>query len=183
MRTLCTSVSRAVRCGFHQTAVLLCHVGSAHRRFRLPILRPTHLARGVLAIVVLLVAACGDDETTGPGGPSIASVTVVPGSAALSLGDTIQLSAEVRDGSGNALTGHAVGWTSSDTAIVKVSSTGRVTARGIGSAAITATVDDETGAAEISVEGSQGNVVLCACAVIVDSTKIVLVSDSTELAA
>ena len=183
MRTLCTLVSRAVRCSFHQTAILLRHLGFAHRRFCLSTLRPTHLARGVLVVVVLLVAACSDDETTGPGGPSIASVTVIPGSAALSLGDTIQLTAEVRDGSGNMLTGHAVGWTSSDTAIVKVSSTGRVTARGTGSASITATVDDETGAAEISVESGPGNVVLCACAVIVDSTKIVLVSDSSELAA
>jgi hypothetical protein len=136
-----------------------------------------------LAALAFIASACGDDETTGPGGQEVASVTVVPGSVDLALGDTLQLHAEVRDRSGHVIEGRAVSWSSSDPATVGVSTSGRVVGARSGSASVTASVEDVTGSAEISVGSGQGPVIICECAVIVDSVKVPLLSDSTELAA
>ena len=81
----------------------------------------------------------------------VASVSVTPASASLTTGQTVQLTATPRDASGNALTGRVVTWTSNNTSVATVNSTGRVTAVAAGSATITATSEGQSGTAAVSV--------------------------------
>src|SRR2546425_412870 len=67
---------------------------------------------------------------------SVASVTVSPASATVSMGSTQQLSATPKDAAGNVLAGRAVAWTSSNAGIATVSATGLVTGGGAGGGAI-----------------------------------------------
>lgn len=58
---------------------------------------------------------------------AVATLTVLPGSASVSSGGTVQLTATARDASGNVLNGRAVTWQSSNPAIAPVSASGLVT--------------------------------------------------------
>ena len=84
--------------------------------------------------------------------PSANSVDVTPSTATISAGDTLRLSATVRDAQGNILTGSSVAWTSSDGAVATVSSAGTVTAVAAGSATITATSNGKMGQATVTVQ-------------------------------
>ena len=81
----------------------------------------------------------------------VASVSVTPASASLTTGQTVQLTATPRDAGGNALTGRVVTWSSNNTSVATVNSTGRVTAVAAGSATITATSEGQSGTAAVSV--------------------------------
>ena len=83
--------------------------------------------------------------------PAVASVTVSPTSATLETGGTRQFTATMRDASGNVLTGRAVTWTSSASAVATVSSSGLATAQGPGSATIAATSEGVSGTATVTV--------------------------------
>lgn len=105
-----------------------------------------------LALAVLAVG-CGDSPT-GNGGDDTtpASVSVTPGTATLvSLGDTTDLSATVRNASGGTLSA-AVTWTSSNTGVATVDGEGRVVAVANGAATITATAGTADGSASITVQ-------------------------------
>src|SRR5205085_1681139 len=82
---------------------------------------------------------------------SVASVDVSPATASLTPGQTIQLTATPKDPAGNPLSGRAVTWASSDTGIARVSATGLVTAKALGSATITATSEGKSGTAAVTV--------------------------------
>ncbi|PYO70301.1 MAG: hypothetical protein DMD69_00135, partial [Gemmatimonadetes bacterium] len=78
----------------------------------------------------------------------VASVTVSPASASLTVGQTAQFSATPRDANGNALAGRPVTWTSSDGTIASVSASGRATGVAAGGpVTITATSEGQSGAA------------------------------------
>src|SRR5205823_2628224 len=82
----------------------------------------------------------------------VASVTVSPASASLTVGQTAQFSATARDANGNALAGRPVTWTSSDGAIASVSASGRATGVAAGGpVTITATSEGQSGAATVTV--------------------------------
>jgi len=81
----------------------------------------------------------------------VASVTVTPPTAAVIVGQTATLTAQTLDASGNPLTGRAVSWASSSTAIATVSQTGVVTGAGPGTATITATSEGKSGTATVTV--------------------------------
>ena len=81
----------------------------------------------------------------------VASVVVAPPSATIDIGVTVQLSATTLDAGGNALTGRAVAWTSSDDAVATVSSGGVVSGISAGTATITATSEGQTGTSTITV--------------------------------
>ena len=82
---------------------------------------------------------------------AISSVVVSPNSANLVSGGTQQLSATVKDGSGNTITGQSVAWSSSDPTVGSVSSSGMVTAVHAGSATITAAAGGKSGGATLTV--------------------------------
>jgi trimeric autotransporter adhesin len=81
----------------------------------------------------------------------VASVAVVPGSAALTVGESASLSAVTTDANGNVLSGRAITWSSANSGIAKVSSLGLVTAVGAGTTTITATSEGKSGSAQVVV--------------------------------
>jgi uncharacterized protein YjdB len=91
--------------------------------------------------------------TTAP--PTAATIEIAPAAPEMVVGDTLRLTATVRDSHGNVLSGHSVNWgssTASSTAVATVDSTGLVTARGEGSATILATSEGVTGSSAITVQ-------------------------------
>jgi len=84
----------------------------------------------------------------------VATVTVSPSSASVSVGQTVQLTATPRDANGNALSGRVVTWASSNTSVATVSGAGLVTGRAAGSATIAATSEAKSGAAVVTVQAS-----------------------------
>jgi hypothetical protein len=89
--------------------------------------------------------------TTAASSAPVATVTVSPVSATLAVGATQQFTAVLKDANGNTLTGRAVAWTSSNTAIALVSSTGLATALAAGPATVTASSEGQNGMAAITV--------------------------------
>ena len=81
----------------------------------------------------------------------VASVEVVPASASVQVGGTVQFSAIVRDAGRNALSGRAVAWSTSDERIASVSPGGLVTGRAEGPVTITATSEGKSGSASVTV--------------------------------
>ena len=101
------------------------------------------------------VSSCGDgavEPTPAPAAPVATTVTVNPGSAALSaLGETARFTAEVRDQNGQVMAGAAVAWASSDASVAAVDASGQVTAAANGNATITATAGLVSGTAAVTV--------------------------------
>lgn len=94
------------------------------------------------------LAACSD-SSSGP--PTAASVEVTPNQASPRVGETVQLSASVKDAGGNILSGQSVSWSSSASAVASVSNSGLVTAHAPGQAIITAASGSRSGIATINV--------------------------------
>lgn len=78
-------------------------------------------------VIGLVVAGCGKDSSAPPGPAPVASITIAPGADTLAVGETVQLVASVKDGSGNVLTDRAITWLSGKPSVVTVSATGLVT--------------------------------------------------------
>jgi hypothetical protein len=110
--------------------------------------RAAYLVRATCAAASLFVAAsCGG--TTEP--TKVASVTVTPNTIAVPIGATQQFVATTYDSFSNALTGRVVTWSSSNTSVVTVSSSGLASGVASGTATITATSEGQAGAATVSV--------------------------------
>ena len=101
--------------------------------------------------------ACGDGATEPPpppppDPPRATAVTVTPATASMTArGDTVRLTAEVRDQNGNVMAGASVAWSSGDASVATVDGSGLVTAAGAGTAAITATSGSASGSATVTV--------------------------------
>ena len=108
----------------------------------------------------------------------VASVTVNPLSAALLVGQTVQLAATPKDSAGNALTGRAVTWASGNTTVASVSASGLVTAKAAGSATITATSEGKSGTASVTVTTAP-----VASVTVTPTTASLLVGQTVQLAA
>ena len=136
-----------------------------------------------MAVVLVGGLACGDGSTAPPSPPPPAppvatTVAVTPASASLSsIGETVQLSAEVRDQNGRAMSGASIAWTSSDVAVATVDASGLATAAGNGTATVTATSGSASGSATVSVEQS-----VAAVSVTPDTAELV-VGDTVRLSA
>jgi uncharacterized protein YjdB len=76
---------------------------------------------------------------------------VSPPTSSKQVGETVQLSATLKDATGNILSGQSVTWSSSATAVATVSAAGLVTANAIGSTTISASAGGKTGSASITV--------------------------------
>ena len=87
----------------------------------------------------------------------VASVAVSPSAATLVVGQTVELEAQPRDGSGQPLSGRAVAWSSNRSEVATVSSTGVVAAVSPGTATITASSEGRSGTATIVVEAPSVN--------------------------
>ena len=100
--------------------------------------------------VVWFAVSCGDGGTN-PGPAPVASVTVTPALDTIAPAATVQLTATPKDGSGNALSGRTITWSSSDALIANVSATGLVTGKSGGTATVTASSEGKSGNATIVV--------------------------------
>src|SRR6266550_3002067 len=104
---------------------------------------------------ILLLAACGGDSME----PTRLSVTVSPPTVQRLVGGSFSLRATVKDAGGNTLPGHAVTWTTSNTAVATVvgthtgtdSTTAVIKGVGPGTATIAAAADGQSGSATITV--------------------------------
>jgi uncharacterized protein YjdB len=81
----------------------------------------------------------------------VSTVTVSPATSSVSIGQTGQLTADLRDASGNALTGRVVTWSSNQTAVATVNPSGVVTGVSAGTATITAMSEGQVGTATVSI--------------------------------
>lgn len=84
----------------------------------------------------------------------VASVEVSPPTASLTAGETVQLTAVVKDAGGNVLSGHTVAWFSSDESLATVDSTGLVTSKAVGSVTILAVCEEKEDSAEITISAT-----------------------------
>ena len=84
-------------------------------------------------------------------GAPVASVTVSPNPANVEVGLDVQLTATTQDASGNTLTDRLVTWSSSNTAVAKVTGSGDVFGWAPGTATITATSEGVTGTTTVNV--------------------------------
>lgn len=113
-----------------------------------------------LALATLpALSACGGGgdgtSTSPPPAAAVASVTVSLASATLETGATTQATATPLDASARTVAGRTASWTSSAPAIATVDAgSGLVTARGAGTAQISATVDGRTGSAALTVRAA-----------------------------
>ena len=117
--------------------------------------------RAAVLLTVVGVLSCGDDTTAPPPPPPPAppdpsrpsTLSISPDAAELNaLGQTIQLTATVRDQYGAVMAGAAVGWASGDASVATVDASGLVRAAGDGTATITATSGGASASASITVE-------------------------------
>src|SRR4051794_21715111 len=96
-----------------------------------------------LLLLAAALAAC--ERATEPRAP----VAVTPATATLAWGDTLRLST---DAFGAGPSGGGVRWSSSDSTVARVDSAGLVTARGGGTARVTARAGDRVGTSDVTVE-------------------------------
>jgi serine/threonine protein kinase/alpha-tubulin suppressor-like RCC1 family protein/uncharacterized protein YjdB len=81
----------------------------------------------------------------------VASVAVAPSPASIIVGGTTQLTAILKDASGNPLTGREVTWASSDTTMARISPSGLVQGLQPGYVNVTATSGERTGTGTVLV--------------------------------
>ena len=123
-------------------------------------------AKITASVYLVLLAGCGGGDSgptsptpstptptpTPPPAPVATSISVTPSSHTLAtIGATVQLMATVRDQNNNPMTGQAVTWSSSNTAVATVSGNGLVTAVANGAAQIRAQSGNASGTANITV--------------------------------
>ena len=83
--------------------------------------------------------------------PSIARITLSPDSATLAIGEKQQFAATAYDAADAPLTSTAFVWASSNTSVGTVNATGTFSALAAGTTNVTATADNVTGTATITV--------------------------------
>ena len=106
----------------------------------------TATGEGVSASTVVTVTGSAD---------SVATVTLGPTTATLTVGGNVQLSATLKDGAGNTLTGRTVTWSVSGipgTNAATVSDAGLVTALAPGTVIVQAFIEGQVGAMTITVK-------------------------------
>lgn len=114
--------------------------------------------RSVVLLASILIAAC--DSATAPA-PVPTSVVITPSPLAFTaIGQSETLSAQVRDQNGEVMPAVAVTWSSSAPTVVEVSVSGSVTARGNGTAQVTARAGSATGSATVEVAQSAATLVV-----------------------
>jgi uncharacterized protein YjdB len=88
-------------------------------------------------------------------GEAIASLSISPVNASLSLGQSAQLVATATSASGKTLGGRAISWASLSPGVATVSESGVVTANGVGQTVISATAEGKSSTASVTVSAQQ----------------------------
>ena len=122
-------------------------------------------AWGAVAILAAGLA-CGEETTAPPPpapppAPRPTTVTVSPSTVELAALDaTVQLTAQVRDQSGQAMAGATLTWASSSSSVATVDASGLVTASGNGAATVTATAGSASGESAVTVMQAADSVIV-----------------------
>ncbi len=96
--------------------------------------------------------ATGTTSVSGVPAPApVASVAVSPATASLTVGQTRQYTATLKDANGNVLSGRSVSWTSSTGTVAGISATGLASGLVAGTSTLTATSEGRSGTATLTV--------------------------------
>jgi hypothetical protein len=103
-----------------------------------------------LFLAALFLQACGGGYGSSYGGGGggtgfITSIVISPATASITVSGTKQFKAVAKDANGNTVTGAALVWKSSNTAVASVNSAGLATALAVGSTSITASITYNSG--------------------------------------
>lgn len=113
---------------------------------------PSVLGTLVLVLSLVALAGCEDADPTPPTGPgSVRQVEVEIPQVSFHVGDTMRVSAVARNGQGTVVEGVTFTWSSNDTLVARVSSSGLLTAVAPGTAMIRASASGRTGQVAVSV--------------------------------
>jgi uncharacterized protein YjdB len=82
---------------------------------------------------------------------AVATVAVTPSPLSMSVGQSTQMTATLKDATGNVLNGRVVTWTSSSTGVATISAQGVLTAVATGTTTITATSEGKNGTAAVTI--------------------------------
>jgi len=146
----CTTPLAGTAIGSQISCTVLGLAPATNYNFQLIAFRGTLNLNAVFGSLSNMVSA----TTTASAPVPVASVSVSPASSSLLVGATAQLTAVTRDASNNVLAGRVVTWSSANTSIASVNSSGLVSAVGAGSTTITATSETKTGAATVNVQAA-----------------------------
>src|SRR5438128_158131 len=111
----------------------------------------TALANWALTAITGTHTVCNFAITGSQPPAPVATVTLTPASATVNEGQTLQLTATLKDANGNVLIGRSITWSSSNASAAGVSGTGLVTGVTAGSATIAATSEGQSGTSAITV--------------------------------
>jgi uncharacterized protein YjdB len=113
-----------------------------------------HALRPIIAALVAAITwSCGGSITGIDGsGSDVAAVAIAPSAFTLTLGTEAPLQATVRDGAGRILSDVPVVWSVKDSSVVRVSPTGVVSGRGVGSTQVAASAGGVSAIAAVTVQ-------------------------------
>lgn len=106
----------------------------------------------------------------------VASVSILPSPANVVAGSTLALAATTRDAAGTVVTGRTVVWTTADSRVALVSSTGILTGVAAGTTTVTATAEGRTTSATVNVQQAPVATVL-----LTPPTSVVTVGSAVQL--
>jgi len=112
-----------------------------------------------LAACALLAFGCGGDSAGPDPAPSVARVDVAGATNAISIDETVQLTATAFDGDDNVLVGKQFTWSSNNEGVATVSTSGLVRGVAGGPVTISATTDNRSGSFAIQVTAPEPVVV------------------------
>src|SRR5687768_764626 len=116
-----------------------------------------YIERLIALAVLVTLPACGGDSASAPPPPPpepvVTTVEISPNVVTVFMGDTVLLTATVRDQNGATMSGKRVAWASNAPTVATVDSLGRVIALTSGSATISATVESKSGSIALTSTG------------------------------
>lgn len=107
-------------------------------------------AKWFLSLLLVAFSTCGR-EALEPEPGNVESIVVTPAISTVSVGSSIELSAQVLDASGISVPDRPVHWASEDPEIATVSDEGTVTAHGVGTVQVAASTGGRSGMAQVTV--------------------------------
>jgi len=137
----------------------------------------TGVAKGALTISAISDGTVGDSPLTVTT-PTPTSIVVTPSTASITLGQNAQLVADERDANGGSIPNRPITWSSDNSSIASVSSSGVATANAIGSTVVHASADGLT--ADVAVTTTT---VPVASVGLTPTSATVTMGDSTRLTA
>lgn len=107
---------------------------------------------GLVLVALHVSASCADASSTEPAAGVASSLSVSPSNPRMSSpGDTVRLTATVRDQTGTVMPDAPVAWSSGDVGVVEVSGTGLATAAGYGFAIVSAASGSASDSVSVTV--------------------------------